>query len=77
MVKNMEILEIDLVKKIYFRYLIFFLVGMLLMFLNIVIDGIFVGYKFGGVVLVGINIVVFVFMIFIVIFIWIGIGVVI
>ncbi|EEO4440724.1 TPA: multidrug efflux MATE transporter FepA, partial [Listeria monocytogenes] len=45
MAKNMEILETDSVKKIYFRYLIPSLVGMLLMSLNIVIDGIFVGHK--------------------------------
>ncbi|HAA4813001.1 TPA_asm: multidrug efflux MATE transporter FepA [Listeria monocytogenes] len=74
MAKNMEILETDSVKKIYFRYLIPSLVGMLLMSLNIVIDGIFVGHKLGGVALAGINIAVPVFTIFTAISIWIGIG---
>ncbi|MBC1451889.1 multidrug efflux MATE transporter FepA [Listeria welshimeri] len=74
MAKNIEILETDSVKKIYFRYLIPSLVGMLLMSLNIVIDGIFVGHKLGGVALAGINIAVPVFTIFTAISIWIGIG---
>ncbi|MBC2330104.1 multidrug efflux MATE transporter FepA [Listeria swaminathanii] len=74
MAKNIEILETDSVKKIYFRYLVPSLVGMLLMSLNIVIDGIFVGHKLGGVALAGINIAVPVFTIFTAISIWIGIG---
>ncbi|MBC1429411.1 multidrug efflux MATE transporter FepA [Listeria seeligeri] len=74
MAKNIEILETDSVKKIYFKYLIPSLVGMLLMSLNIVIDGIFVGHKLGGTALAGINIAVPVFTIFTAISIWIGIG---
>ncbi|MBC1999784.1 multidrug efflux MATE transporter FepA [Listeria marthii] len=74
MAKNIEILETDSVKKIYFRYLVPSLVGMLLMSLNIVIDGVFVGHKLGGVALAGINIAVPVFTIFTAISIWIGIG---
>ncbi|WP_167629881.1 MATE family efflux transporter [Listeria valentina] len=69
-----QILESSSVGKVYVKYLIPSLVGMLLMSINIVIDGIFVGHRLGGVALAGINIAVPVFSIFTAISLWIGIG---
>ncbi|EUJ19759.1 MATE family efflux transporter [Listeria aquatica] len=69
-----QILESGSVGKVYVKYLIPSLVGMLLMSINIVIDGIFVGHRLGGVALAGINIAVPVFSIFTAISLWIGIG---
>lgn len=69
-----QILENGSVGKVYVKYLIPSLVGMLLMSINIVIDGIFVGHRLGGVALAGINIAVPVFSIFTAISLWIGIG---
>ncbi|MBC6315281.1 MATE family efflux transporter [Listeria grandensis] len=67
-------METDSVLKVFLRYLIPSLVGMLLMSVNIVMDGIFVGHRLGGVALAGINIAVPVFSIFTAISLWIGIG---
>ncbi|WP_239255761.1 MATE family efflux transporter [Listeria ilorinensis] len=67
-------MELEPVWKVLLRYLIPSLVGMLLMSVNIVIDGIFVGHKLGGVALAGINIAVPVFSLFTAISLWIGIG---
>ncbi|MBC1372890.1 MATE family efflux transporter [Listeria booriae] len=67
-------MESDSVGKVFLRYLIPSLVGMLLMSVNIVADGIFVGHRLGGVALAGINIAVPVFSIFTAISLWIGIG---
>ncbi|MBC1525593.1 MATE family efflux transporter [Listeria booriae] len=67
-------METDSVGKVFLRYLIPSLVGMLLMSVNIVTDGIFVGHRLGGVALAGINIAVPVFSIFTAISLWIGIG---
>ncbi|WP_430534560.1 MATE family efflux transporter [Listeria rocourtiae] len=67
-------METDSVLKVFLRYLIPSLVGMLLMSVNIVADGIFVGHRLGGVALAGINIAVPVFSIFTAISLWIGIG---
>jgi putative MATE family efflux protein len=67
-------MEQDSVLKVFLRYLIPSLTGMLLMSVNIVMDGIFVGHRLGGVALAGINIAVPVFSIFTAISLWIGIG---
>ncbi|EUJ32001.1 hypothetical protein MFLO_07422 [Listeria floridensis FSL S10-1187] len=69
-----QTLEQGSVGKVFVKYLIPSLVGMLLMSVNIVIDGIFVGHRLGGVALAGINIAVPVFSIFTAISLWIGIG---
>nr|WP_163655796.1 MATE family efflux transporter [Listeria sp. PSOL-1] len=62
------------VGRVFLHYLIPSLIGMLLMSVNIVMDGIFVGHRLGGVALAGINIVVPVFSLFTAISLWIGIG---
>lgn len=62
------------VKKVFFQYLIPSLIGMMLMSINILVDGIFVGNGVGSIALASVNIAVPVFSIIISISLWIGIG---
>ncbi|KGX87576.1 MATE family efflux transporter [Pontibacillus litoralis] len=62
------------VHKVFLQYLIPSLIGMMLMSVNILIDGIFVGNGVGEVALAAVNIAVPVFSIIISISLWIGIG---
>ncbi|MEF3306322.1 MATE family efflux transporter [Paenibacillus sp. GYB003] len=67
-------LETDSVGKVFVRYLIPSLVGMFMMSVNVVIDGIFVGQRLGEVALAGVNVAVPVFSLYIAISLWVGIG---
>ncbi|MFK7693791.1 MATE family efflux transporter [Paenibacillus sp. HJGM_3] len=67
-------LETDSVGKVFVRYLIPSLIGMFMMSVNVVVDGIFVGQRLGEVALAGVNVAVPVFSIYIAISLWIGIG---
>ncbi|UII55382.1 MATE family efflux transporter [Cytobacillus spongiae] len=62
------------VNKVFFQYLIPSLIGMMLMSINILIDGIFVGNAVGSTALASVNIAVPVFSILISVSLWIGIG---
>ncbi|GGE44043.1 multidrug efflux MATE transporter FepA [Pullulanibacillus camelliae] len=62
------------VGKVFFRYLIPSLVGMLLMSVNVVIDGIFVGHAVGPIALAGVNISTPMFSLYFSISLLIGIG---
>ncbi|WP_243290459.1 MATE family efflux transporter [Bacillus sp. FJAT-47783] len=59
---------------VFFQYLIPSLIGMMLMSINILVDGIFVGNGVGSIALASVNIAVPVFSIIISISLWIGIG---
>ncbi|MCR8636650.1 MATE family efflux transporter [Paenibacillus radicis (ex Xue et al. 2023)] len=72
--RSLQSLETDSVAKVFFRYLIPSLIGMFMMSINVVIDGIFVGHRFGSVALAGINVSFPVFSIYMAISLWIGIG---
>ncbi|WP_409341936.1 MATE family efflux transporter [Paenibacillus sp. MBLB4367] len=72
--QKLSSLETDSVGKVFFRYLIPSLVGMLMMSVNVVIDGIFVGHRFGEVALAGVNVASPVFSIYFAVSLWIGIG---
>ncbi|WP_136608033.1 MATE family efflux transporter [Paenibacillus dokdonensis] len=67
-------LETDSVGKVFVRYLIPSLVGMLMMSINVVADGIFVGHRLGALALAGINIASPVFSVFFAMSLWLGIG---
>jgi len=67
-------LDTESVGKSFVRYLIPSMVGMLLMAVNIVIDGIMVGNRLGPVALAGVGIAAPVYTIFVAISLWIGIG---
>lgn len=67
-------LQTESVTRIFFKYLIPSLVGMLLMAVNIVVDGIMVGNRLGEVALAGVGISTPVFTLFIAMSLWIGIG---
>lgn len=67
-------IDTESVGKSFLRYLIPSMVGMLLMAVNIVIDGIMVGNKLGPVALAGVGIAGPVYTIFVAISLWIGIG---
>lgn len=67
-------LETDPVGKVFIRYLIPSLVGMLMMSINVVADGIFVGHRLGALALAGINIASPVFSVFFAMSLWLGIG---
>jgi len=69
-----NILDTESVGRSFLRYLIPSIVGMLLMAVNIVIDGIMVGNKLGSVALAGVGIAVPFFSIFVGISLWVGIG---
>lgn len=72
--KGLQSLESDSVSKVFFRYLIPSLIGMVMMSVNVVIDGIFVGQRLGSTALAGVNVAFPVFTIYIAISLWIGIG---
>lgn len=78
MTTNQEIqtnpLETQPIGKIFVKYLIPSLVGMLLMALNFVVDGIMVGNRLGPVALAGVGIAGPVYTIFVAMSLWIGIG---
>ncbi|WP_449354596.1 MATE family efflux transporter [Virgibacillus natechei] len=69
-----QMLDAAPVGKVFFKYLIPSLTGMMLMALNIVVDGIMVGNRLGPVALAGVGIASPVFTIFIAMSLWIGIG---
>lgn len=62
------------IKKLFYSYLIPSILGLMLMSVNIVVDGIFIGHGVGPNGLAGVNIAVPVFSIFISVALWIGIG---
>jgi len=70
----MNTLNDQSVNKAFFRYLIPSLLGMLLVAVNIVIDGIMVGNKLGSTALAGIGIASPVYTLFLAMSLWIGIG---
>ncbi|MBO0587127.1 MATE family efflux transporter [Sporosarcina sp. E16_8] len=67
-------LDTESVGKSFVRYLIPSMVGMLLMAINIVVDGIMVGNRLGPVALAGVGIAAPVYTIFVAMSLWIGIG---
>ncbi|MCJ8011884.1 MATE family efflux transporter [Paenibacillus sp. KQZ6P-2] len=67
-------METDSVGKVFVRYLIPSLIGMLMMSVNVVADGIFVGHRLGALALAGINIASPVFSVFFAMSLWLGIG---
>ncbi|GAA3411184.1 MATE family efflux transporter [Paenibacillus hodogayensis] len=67
-------METDSVGKVFIRYLIPSLIGMLMMSVNVVVDGIFVGRRLGEIALAGVNVAVPVFSIYMAISLWVGIG---
>ena len=67
-------LDTESVGKSFVRYLIPSMVGMLLMAINIVIDGIMVGNRLGPIALAGVGIAAPVYSIFVAMSLWIGIG---
>lgn len=69
-----NLLDTESVGKSFVRYLIPSMVGMLLMAVNIVIDGIMVGNRLGPVALAGVGIAAPVYTIFVAMSLWIGIG---
>lgn len=69
-----DYLQTESVTRIFFKYLIPSLVGMLLMAVNIVVDGIMVGNRLGEVALAGVGISSPVYTLFVAMSLWIGIG---
>ncbi|MGM9957375.1 MAG: MATE family efflux transporter, partial [Peribacillus sp.] len=69
-----SLLEIESTGKIFLRYLIPSMIGMILMALNFVVDGVMVGNKLGSVALAGVNIAGPIYTIFVAMSIWIGVG---
>src|SRR5690625_2631985 len=67
-------LQTEPVTRIFFKYLIPSLVGMLLMAVNIVVDGIMVGNRLGEVALAGVGIATPFFTLFVAMSLWIGVG---
>ncbi|WZY00691.1 MATE family efflux transporter [Bacillus sp. FSL W7-1360] len=67
-------LDHESVGKIFVRYLVPSLVGMLLIAVNLVVDGIMVGNKLGPVALAGVNIAGPVYTVFVAMSLWLGIG---
>ncbi|MBO2944573.1 MATE family efflux transporter [Paenibacillus sp. F411] len=67
-------LQQDSVKKVFFRYFFPSLLGMMLMSVNILIDGVFVGNGVGAEGLAGVNLAMPVFSLIFAIALWIGIG---
>ncbi|PYI51832.1 MATE family efflux transporter [Paenibacillus flagellatus] len=72
--RGLASLETDSVGKVFVRYLIPSLVGMFMMSVNVVMDGIFVGRRLGEIALAGVNVAVPVFSIYIAVSLWVGIG---
>lgn len=54
--QQLNLLEVDSTGKVFLRYLIPSMIGMVLMALNFVVDGVMVGNKLGSVALAGVNI---------------------
>ncbi|AXI00151.1 MATE family efflux transporter [Sporosarcina sp. PTS2304] len=71
---KLTLLDTEPVGRIFLRYLIPSTIGMLLMAINIVADGIMVGHRLGADALAGIGIAVPAFTIFFALSLWIGIG---
>ncbi|MEC5423221.1 MATE family efflux transporter [Virgibacillus sp. C22-A2] len=71
---NSNFLETEPVSRVFFKYLIPSLIGMMLMALNIVVDGVMVGNRLGPVALAGVGIASPVFTLFLAMSLWIGIG---
>ena len=69
-----NLLEIESTGKVFLRYLIPSMIGMILMALNFVVDGVMVGNKLGSVALAGVNIAGPIYTIFVAMSIWIGVG---
>lgn len=67
-------LDTESVGKSFMRYLIPSTIGMMLMAINIVVDGIMVGNRLGSVALAGVGISVPVYTIFVAMSLWIGVG---
>ncbi|NRQ52388.1 MATE family efflux transporter [Brevibacillus sp. HD1.4A] len=67
-------LETDSVGKVFVRYLVPSVIGMLIMSVNVVVDGIFVGQRLGEVALAGVNVAFPLFSIYFALSLWIGIG---
>ncbi|MDO7269890.1 MATE family efflux transporter [Shouchella clausii] len=67
-------LDTQPIGKIFLRYLIPSLVGMILMAVNLAVDGIMVGNKLGPVALAGVNIAGPVYTVFVAMSLWLGIG---
>ncbi|WP_059104529.1 MATE family efflux transporter [Shouchella shacheensis] len=67
-------LDTESVGKIFVRYLVPSLIGMVLMAVNFVVDGVMVGNKLGPVALAGVNIAGPVYTIFVAMSLWIGMG---
>lgn len=74
MSKQLNDIDILPVGPIFLRYLIPSMVGMLLLAVNIVADGIMVGNRLGAEALAGVGIAAPVFSIFLAVSLWIGIG---
>lgn len=72
--KIINSLDTESVGKSFLKYLIPSVVGMLLMAVNIIIDGIMVGNKLGPIALAGVGIAAPVYSIFVAMSLWIGIG---
>lgn len=72
--KKLSAMESDSVGKVFVRYLIPSLIGMFMMSINVVVDGIFVGHRYGEVALAGVNVAVPVFSIYFAVSLWIGMG---
>ncbi len=71
---TLEMLDNQPVSRMFIRYLIPSMVGMLLMAVNVVVDGIMVGNRLGAEALAGVGIAGPVYTIFIAISLWIGVG---
>lgn len=71
---NLHLLDTEPVGRIFLRYLIPSTIGMLLMAINIVADGIMVGNRLGAEALAGVGIAAPVYTIFFAISLWLGIG---
>ena len=71
---KLNLLDTQSVGRIFLRYLIPSMIGMMLMAVNIVADGIMVGNRLGAEALAGVGIAAPVYTIFLAISLWIGIG---
>ena len=67
-------IDTEPVSKIFMRYLIPSLIGMMVMAVNIVVDGIMVGNKLGEVALAGVGIASPVYTLFVAMSLWMGMG---
>lgn len=72
--QQQNLLEMESTGRVFLRYLIPSMIGMVLMALNFVVDGVMVGNKLGSVALAGVNIAGPIYTIFVAMSIWIGVG---